>query len=156
MCDYSIMALPNRLAVCGEELVTHKFEIGTMGLISSADGRKLQEFAEKLKSLRQRIMRWLDPAPGPRCAAVCVPPGALLSLRDISCSLQRDLGLQSDVEEVTFTQTGAGIGYRDAIRFANRREISLQRLNTGQRVKVLSLSSIEEGAPALEEHLIGI
>ena len=55
MCDYSIMTLPNRLAVCGEELVTHKFEIGTMGLISSADGRKLQQFAEKTKSLRQRI-----------------------------------------------------------------------------------------------------
>lgn len=155
MCDYSIMALPNRLAVCGEELVTHKFEIGTMGLVSSADGRKLVESAAKPKTLRERIMTWLNPAPCPRCTAVCVPPGARLSLRDISCQLQRDLGLQSDVEEVTFTQTGAGIGYRDAIRFANGREISLQRLSAGQRVRVLSLSSMEEGVPELEEHFFG-
>ena len=61
MCDYSIMALPNRLAVCGEELVTHKFEIGTMGLISSADGRKLMETATKPKTLREQIMSWLNP-----------------------------------------------------------------------------------------------
>jgi hypothetical protein len=28
MCDYSLMAIPNRLAVFGEELVVHKFEHG--------------------------------------------------------------------------------------------------------------------------------
>jgi hypothetical protein len=155
MCDYSIMALPNRLAVGGEELVTHKFEIGTMGLVSKADGRNLVESAAKRKTLRERIVTWLNPTPCPRCTAVCVPPGARLSLRDISCPLQQDLGLQSDVEEVTFTQTGTGIGYRDGIRFTNGREVSLQRLNAGQRVKILSLSSTEETAPELEEHFLG-
>jgi len=100
-------------------------------------------------------MAWLNPAPCPGCTAVCIPPGARLSLRDISSNLQKDLGLQSDVEEVTFTQTGAGIGYRDAIRFANGREISLQRLNAGQRVRVISLSSMEENIPEFEEHFLG-
>ncbi|MFY9980757.1 MAG: hypothetical protein WA252_02105 [Candidatus Sulfotelmatobacter sp.] len=153
MCDYSIMALPNRLAVCGEELVTHKFEIGTMGLISSADGRKLMETATKPKTLREQIMSWLNPGPYPRCTAVCIPPGARLSLRDISSKLQKDLGLRSDIEEVTFTQSGAGMGFRDAIRFDSGREISLQRLSVGQRVRILSLSSMEESTPELEELL---
>ncbi|MGC1373637.1 MAG: hypothetical protein WA824_15985 [Candidatus Sulfotelmatobacter sp.] len=153
MGDYSIMAFPNRLAVCGEELVTHKFEIGTMGLISSADGRKLMETAAKPKTLREKIMTWLNPDPCPRCTAVCIPPGARLSLRDISNQLQKDLGLRSDIEEVTFTQTGAGMGFRDAIRFDNGREISLQRLSAGQRVRILSWSSMEESMPDLEELL---
>ncbi len=37
MCDYSLMALPNRLAVCGDELVVYKFELGSLGLASAAD-----------------------------------------------------------------------------------------------------------------------
>ena len=31
MCDYSLMAIPNRLAVSGEELLVHKFEEGSVG-----------------------------------------------------------------------------------------------------------------------------
>jgi hypothetical protein len=153
MCDYSLMALPNRLAVSGEELVGHKFQTGAMGLISSSDGKLLDE-AAKPKGLIQMVRYLLNPPQARHCTAVCVPPGARLSVRDISAQLQREVGLQGDVQEVTFTETGAGIGFRDAIRFSNGREVSLQRLSEGQRVRVLSLSSVEENTPALDGYLV--
>jgi len=37
MCDYSLMAVPNRLAQEGEELVAHRFPTGSLGLASPAD-----------------------------------------------------------------------------------------------------------------------
>jgi hypothetical protein len=43
MCDYSLMAIPNRLAVSGEELIVHRFEAGSVGLASAFDLRKRQE-----------------------------------------------------------------------------------------------------------------
>jgi hypothetical protein len=153
MCDYSLMALPNRLAVSGEELVSHKFQTGAMGLISSAEG-KLIGAAAKPKGFVQRLRCLLNPPQSRQCTAVCVPPGARLSVRDISSQLQREIGLQGDAQEVMFTQTGAGIGFRDAMCFSNGREISLQRLSEGQRVRVLSLSSIEESTPALDGYLV--
>lgn len=153
MCDYSLMALPNRLAVSGEELVSHKFQTGAMGLISSSEGKLLEE-AAKAKGFLQVIRFLLNPPQARQCTAVCVPPGARLSVRDISAQLQRDIGLQGDTQEVTFTQTGAGIGFRDTIRFSNGREISLQCLSEGQRLRILSLSSIEETTPTLEGYLV--
>ncbi len=48
-------------------------------------------------------------------------------------------------EEVTFTQISAAANsYRDAVRFANGREVRLQELREGQRVRVLDLSMAEE------------
>jgi hypothetical protein len=45
-------------------------------------------------------------------------------------------------ENVTFVQTSAeAFRYRDALRFANGKELLLQHLRTGQLVDVLSLSS---------------
>jgi hypothetical protein len=152
MCDYSLMALPNRLAVSGEELVSHKFETGAMGLISSAEGKLIDE-ASKPKGLVQRLRWLLNPPHIQQCTAVCVPPGACLSVRDISSQLQREIGLQGETQEVLFTQTGAGIGFRDALHFSNGRDVSLQRLSEGQRVRILSLSSIEQSTPALDGYL---
>ena len=37
MCDYSLMAVPNRLAREGEELVAHRFPTGSLGLASPSD-----------------------------------------------------------------------------------------------------------------------
>jgi len=153
MCDYSLMALPNRLAVSGEELVSHKFQTGAMGLVSSSDGQLL-DAAAKPNGLMQRIRRFLNPPQARQCTAVCVPPGARLVVRDITQQLQREVGVEGDAQEVVFTQTGPGIGFRDAFRFNNGREISLQRLNEGQRVRVLSLSSIEDITPSLEGYLV--
>jgi hypothetical protein len=46
---------------------------------------------------------------------------------------------------VTFTQiTAAANTYRDAVRFTNGREVRLQELREGQRVRVLDLSAAEE------------
>lgn len=130
MCDYSLAGLPNRLAVEGEQLLVHRFVTGAMGLAPSCPGLK----------------QFFFPSSTP---AVCIPPGALLRLQNIPLHLQQRLGV-GEVENVTFVQQSAeAFRYRDAVRFANRREILLQHLRCGQRVDVLSLSSrdnVEEEA----------
>jgi hypothetical protein len=121
MCDYSLAHFPNRLAVEGEQLVVHRFATGTLGM------------APARTSLTQ-----LSPNSVP---AVCVPPGARLLLQDIPERLQQVLNVGA-VEEVTFVEQSAeAFQYRDAMRFANGREILLQQLAFGQRAQVLSLSS---------------
>jgi hypothetical protein len=51
----------------------------------------------------------------------------------------------SDVEEAIFVQLSfKEFVHRDAIRFANGREVLLQRLPCGLRVDVLSLGGAEE------------
>jgi len=65
-------------------------------------------------------------------------------LHDIPVRLQHDLGV-SPVEMVTFTQISpAANSYRDAVRFSNGREVRLQELREGQRVRVLDLSMAQE------------
>jgi hypothetical protein len=67
-----------------------------------------------------------------------------LLLRDIPEGLQRECAVGA-AEEVTFTQISAmEYHYRDAMRFANGREVLLQRLAEGQRVDVLCLAVAEE------------
>lgn len=141
MCDYSLMSVPNRLAVCGEELVVHRFDMGSLGLASAADVERAQQrvACPPEASMFRRLKSWLYPPAPAQCPAVCVPPGARLLLRNIPDKLQKSLGLDSAVEEVTFTQVGVS-GYRDAIRFKNGTELLLQRLSVGQRVRVLALS----------------
>src|SRR5439155_22984755 len=74
-------------------------------------------------------------------AAVCIPTGARLRLRDIPEALRLRFSL-SATEEVTFVQLSAeAYQYRDAVRFQNGREILLQKLGCGQQVEVLSLAS---------------
>jgi len=69
--------------------------------------------------------------------AVCIPPGTQLLLRDIAAHLRDHLKIGS-IEEVVFTQiTSKSYTYRDAVRFRNGRELSLQCLIVGQSVKVL-------------------
>ena len=144
MCDYSLMALPNRLAVCGEELVVHKFELGSVGLASAADVRGCQEKQEvPARGFLAKLKRSLFPAVPEQCPAVCVPPGARLLVRDIASPLQKELSLESSMQEVVFTQL-ATVGFRDAIRFPNGLELLMQRLTEGQRVRVLTLSPEED------------
>ncbi len=127
MCDYSLAHFPNRLAVEGEQLVVHRFSSRTLGLASPRP------------SLKQILFASSTPA-------VCVPPGARLLLQDIPEHLQERLGVGT-VEEVTFVeQSVEAFSYRDAVRFANGREILLQHLRCGQRVDVLSLCGVEEEA----------
>ena len=118
MCDYSLMGLPTRLAAEREELVVRRFSTGTIGLTSPSD----------------LLNRGKDGPP-----AVCIPPGAQLLLRDIPLLLRCRLRVDGE-EEVTFTQiTAATNTHRDAVRFSGGREIRLQELSEGQRVRVLCI-----------------
>ena len=134
MCEYSLAYFPSRLAVEGELLVVRRFPCGTMGLTAAR------------RSLKQMLF------PGATCA-VCVPPGARLLLRDIPESLQRRFRIRP-AEEVTFVQQSAeAFTYRDAVRFSNGREVLLQRLEKGLRVRVLSLDLAEDEPP--RQHTVG-
>ena len=127
MCDYSLAGLPNRLAVEGEQLVVNRFETGAMGLAPSCPGLKQLFF----------------PSSTP---AVCIPPGARLRLHDIPLHLQQRLGV-GEVECVSFVQQSPEeFTFRDAVRFADGKELLLQFLRCGQGVDVLSLSGVEEEA----------
>ena len=126
MCDYSLMGLPSRLAAEREELVVHRFSTGTIGLASPSD----------------LSTRGTDGPP-----AVCIPPGTQLLLKDIPLLLRWRLQADRE-EEVTFTQiTAATNTHRDAVRFADGREILLQELNVGQRVRVLGIPSGDNPSP---------
>lgn len=137
MCDYSLHAHPNRLAVAGETLVSTRFSFGSMGFASAVE-------------LANRELFHTDTM----MTAVCVPPGARLILDDIPLELQHDLAV-SPTEEVTFTQLGCDAwAYRDAVRFANGKEVLLQRLRERQRATVLSLASEQEPAIAAREEVL--
>lgn len=137
MCDYSLMGVPNRLAKEGDELIVHTFPTGSKGLTSPSElvqpERKLSSSVwEAVKSLfhfgRMHTV-----------TAVCIPPGARLILRDIPLDIQSWTHVRS-VESVIFTQLDMAENmHRDAVRFDNGLEITLQHLADGQRVHVVSL-----------------
>jgi len=145
MCDYSLMGVPNRLAREGEDLVVYEFRTGSRGLtsVTNTDTQMRHESFGILKRLFVNLE--------PERVAVCVPPGARLRLSDIAEDVQNSFAVGAS-EEVTFTQlTATANTYRDAVRFANGREILLQQLNKGQRVRVLQLSVVEESVQSLWE-----
>jgi hypothetical protein len=145
MCDYSLMAVPNRLAREGEDLVAHRFPTGSLGLASPADlKRAIDPPMPARKSFWRAVVEFFNPPKSEPVPAVCIPPGARLELQDISVRLQQELNV-SAAERVTFTQISAAVNsYRDAVRFGNGREVRLQELREGQRVRVLDLSAAEE------------
>ena len=125
MCDYSLAGIPNRLATEGEELVIHLFPTGSIGLAPCAS-----------------VSGWS----AKQNPAVCVPPGARLILHDVPERLQHDLAV-GPIEEVTFVQLSATpYQFRDAVRFSNGREIRLQELSEGMRVRVLKMSLPEDSS----------
>jgi hypothetical protein len=139
MCDYSLHGLPNRLAREGEDLVAHRFCTGAIGLTAPDELGRHMNYKTRRKGFWVAIKEALLPPAVPDTPAVCVPPGATLRMIGIPMSLQRELSVGRD-ETVTFTQTSATApGYHDAVRFANGRQILLQFLKEGQRVRVLAL-----------------
>jgi len=155
MCDYSLMAVPNRLAQEGEDLVAHRFPTGSLGLASPADiTRAANPVPAAQKTFWLKLKEFFQPPEEAPVCAVCIPPGARLILEDIPARLQNELCV-GPVEEVTFTQISAAArSYRDAVRFANGREVRLQELREGQRVRVLDLSLAQElDLDALSEEL---
>jgi hypothetical protein len=137
------MGVPNRLAREGEDLVVHEFRTGSRGLtpytsVTNTDTQTRYGFVKRLFGNLE-----------PERVAVCIPPGARLLLSDIAEDVRKSFAVGAS-EEVTFTQlTATANTYRDAVRFANGREMLLQRLNKGQRVRVLQLSFAEESVQSL-------
>ena len=152
MCDYSLMAVPNRLASEHEDLVAYRFPTGSLGLASPADVKRACCTAkDRPAGFWAAVKNFFSPPVYHSVAAVCIPPGARLWLEDIPERLQRELSV-GPAEEVTFTQiTAAANTYRDAVRFSNGRQIRLQELREGQPVKVLDLSLAEAFEPLAEE-----
>jgi hypothetical protein len=138
------MAVPNRLAREGEDLVAHRFPTGSLGLASPADLRRVADPpAPGRRTFWCAVKEFFNPPKSEPVPAVCIPPGARLELHDIPARLQHEIGV-SAVETVTFTQISATANsYRDAVRFPNGREVRLQELREGQRVRVLDLSGAE-------------
>lgn len=137
MCDYSLGGIPNRLAVEGDRLVVKAFRTGTIGLASSEDVEKAERAASKKTFWQSLKTFWGTSFEEP--PAVCVPPGALLILRDIPREMQMEFGVE-EREIVEFTQTSMQANrHRDAIRFSRGDAVLLQRLKPGLHVTVLSL-----------------
>ena len=144
MCDYSLMAVPNRLAQEGEELVAHRFPTGSLGLASPADLKRDARPPAAPRTLRNVLVSFFNPPQIDPVCAVCIPPGARLNLHDLPIRLQRQYEVGAD-ESVTFTQiTAASHSYRDAVRFSNGRVLRLQELSEGLHVTVLDLSLARE------------
>jgi hypothetical protein len=143
MCDYSLVGLPNRLAVEGETLAAHRYQTGSKGLGPvSAPCHGIWEMVNSL----------LRPVPLP---VVCIPPGSQL-LTNIPALLQAELGVGEE-EEVIFREVDAvAHRYRGAVRFASGTEVLLQHLPPGQRVRVLRLDSAQSLLPDVEESLRGL
>jgi hypothetical protein len=143
MCDYSLCGIPNRLAVEGENLMVHRFQTGSMGLASPADLRPAEKADQQPRRTLWSQLKSVFAGGIDRnvVAAVCIPPGAYLVLKDIPEDLRRQWRVQSN-EGVVFVQTSANVNsYRDALQFQDGRVIRLQDLREGLRVEVLSLAS---------------
>jgi hypothetical protein len=112
MCDYSLEAYQSRPAAIGEKLTLERFPSGSMGFTS-----------------------------GPACdLAVCVPADSQLRLEGIGETVQKAYGV-GPIEEVVMTRLESG-PHKDAVRFSNGTEVSLQRLDRG--LTAVMLGSDEE------------
>jgi hypothetical protein len=101
MCDYSLELYRSVPAVAGESYKLVRFGTGSTGF-----------------------------AAGGGCdTAACVPAGAHLRLEGIDRALQQVLGVGASAE-VVMIRLDTGL-HKDAVRFANGREVSLQSLNIG-------------------------
>src|SRR5215475_6494690 len=97
MCDYSLLGLPNRLASEGEELVTHRFSTGSIGLASPPEvcAGQNQRKARAGASLWAKFKQWISPPPAPPIPAVCVPPGTSLIMSNIPDRIRREFALDA-------------------------------------------------------------
>lgn len=138
MCDYSLMGIPSRLAVEGEQLVVYRFGTGSNGLASPEDLKPPAPPREQRRSFWDSLNSFFNPPESPPVCAVCVAPGTRLVLEDIPPSLQRKLRV-GPLELVTFVESALAGSYRDAVRFKSNREVLLQSLCEGQHVWIMGL-----------------
>ena len=106
MCDYSLEMYASRPAREGEVYQTTRFPSGSLGLASAGD-----------------------------CGtAVCVQYDTRLILENLPATLRDTLELKP-TETVTFVRLETG-AYRDGVRFANGKEVSLQQIGPGVRASI--------------------
>lgn len=109
MCDYSLEAYRSRPAAEGEKLTLERFPSGSQGFTT-----------------------------GPSCdLAVCVPADTHLLVEGIGEAVRQACGVGT-VEEVVTTRLEGG-PYKDAMRFSNGTEISLQRFERGLTAVIVAL-----------------
>jgi hypothetical protein len=154
MCEYSLRSIPNRLAVDGEQLVTHRFPTQSIGLCAGAEIEATtcaQTDSTQPISWWSKFKNWLSaPQRLNNLTAVCIPPGARLQVSQLPRHIRREFNLGS-VEEVTFVELSAeAYQYRDAIQFRTGKSLLLQYFDEGVRLKVLSLASSEPETPEME------
>ena len=101
MCDYSLEMYGSRPAREGEIYVTTRFPSGSIGFASAGDPR----------------------------TAVCMQCDTKVMLTDVPPALRMALRVEAEVE-TTFAQREAGL-YRDGLRLADGRFVSLQDLQPG-------------------------
>jgi len=146
MCDYSLEAFPNRLAVRGERLVTHRFRSGSIGMASPSDisAAARTKLESEPRGWWAAVKCWLSPQTElDNIPAVCIPPGARLRMSRVPDQMQRSQALHP-VEDVTFVQLSAdAYRYRDAIRFDNGSKVVLQTLGEGIPFEIMSLDLAE-------------
>jgi len=143
MCDYSLYVFPNRLARDGEELVTYRFSSGCIGCVSASDISEPQNRKTWLGRHWPQLKTWFFPREHDGPTAVCIPPGAQLALESVEAKLCRHLGLEENERAVFIHVTADEFSYRDGLRFRNGRQILLQRLPPGQRVRIVSTASFQ-------------
>ena len=124
MCDYSLEMYASRPAREGERYVTTRFPSGSVGLSS----------------------------PGDCTTAVCVQYDTHLRLENISSDLQTRLGVKTE-EDVVFARLEHG-AYRDGIRFANGKEISLQLLGSGVGATLTAVAKPVPAAAAVRADIL--
>ena len=101
MCDYSLEMYRSRPAQEGESYRSHRFPSQTIGFVAPQDTQ----------------------------TAVCMACDTRLKLEGIPRTVQESCGV-APTEEATFTRLETG-GHRDAVRFDNGAEASLQQLGEG-------------------------
>ena len=142
MCDYSLMMVPNRLAIEGEELVAHRFQSGTTGFVSCSDF-DIWQAELRSKSFWQRLKRVFRPRPEPM-TVVCIPPGARLRVEGFPDSLNGRSHSGSS-ELATLPRLSAEANqHRDALCFDDGALVRLAMLAGRAKGKVLRLASFEE------------
>jgi hypothetical protein len=110
MCDYSLELYRSRPAVREERYTLRRFPSGTLGFVAATDCQ----------------------------TAVCMPAGARLRLQGIDETVQRAFAI-GPVEQATMIRLDvAAHAHRDAVRFANGREVLLQSLNAGLTAELVA------------------
>ena len=129
MCDYSLMALPNRLAREGEELLVYRFPSGSIGLAATADCEACASQRAGFRAVWVAVRDFFSLTDKDPIPAVCIPPGAQLRLSGMSEKFRAQYRIANAAEVVTFDQRTETVNaYRDAIRFADGRSLLLQEL----------------------------